>query len=175
VATPSLGPEALQFIDDDLDELRAAAARALSHADPGMAVEVLSELTQDPVWFVRLRAIVSLGKLSHPDAIPLLLRGLTDSNRLVRLRAAEGLIDFKTDTVSIFEKVVATKDRYGFYGYLTALENAGLQGKLEAELKATTQISAQKQAILLEVLRKGALPAEQPVYEETAAAAASRS
>jgi HEAT repeat protein len=175
VATPSLGPEALQFVDDDLDELRAAAARALSHADPGMAVEVLSELTQDPVWFVRLRAIVSLGKLSHPDAIPLLLRGLTDSNRLVRLRAAEGLIDFKTDTVSIFEKVVATKDRYGFYGYLTALENAGLQGKLEAELKATTQISAQKQAILLEVLRKGALPAEQPVYEETAAAAASRS
>jgi HEAT repeat protein len=175
VATPSLGPDALQFVDDDLDELRAAAARALSHADPGMAVEVLSELTQDSVWFVRLRAIVSLGKLSHSDAIPLLLRGLTDSNRLVRLRAAEGLIDFKTEMLSIFEKVVATKDRYGFYGYLTALENAGLQGKLEAELKATTQITAQKQAILLEVLRKGALPAEQPVYGKAAAAAASRS
>jgi HEAT repeat protein len=175
VATPSLGPDALQFADDDLDELRAAAARALSHADPGMAVEVLSDLTQDPVWFVRLRAIVSLGKLSHSDAIPPLLRGLTDSNRLVRLRAAEGLIDFKTEMLSIFEKVVATKDRYGFYGYLTALENAGLQGKLEGELKATTQISDQKKAILLEVLQKGALPAEQPGYGEAAAAAASRS
>jgi HEAT repeat protein len=174
IATPSLGPDALQFVDDDLDELRAAAARALSHADPGMAVEVLSELTQDPVWFVRLRAIVSLGKLSHSDAIPPLLRGLTDSNRLVRLRAAEGLIDFKTEMLSIFEKVVATKDRYGFHGYLTALENAGLQGKLEAELQATTQISAQEKAVLLEVLRTGGLPAEQPEFRK-AAAAASRS
>jgi HEAT repeat protein len=175
VATPSLGPDALQFVNDDLDELRAAAARALSHAEPSMAIDVLSELTQDPVWFVRLRAIVSLGKLGHPDAIPLLLRGLTDSNRLVRLRAAEGLIDFKTEMLTIFENVVATQDRYGFFGYLTALENAGSQGKLEAELKATTQISAQRQAILLEVLRTGALPAEQPVYSEAAAAAASRS
>ncbi len=175
VATPSLGLDALQFVNDELDELRAAAARALSRAEPSMAVDVLSELTQDPVWFVRLRAIVSLGKLCHPDAIPLLLRGLTDSNRLVRLRAGEGLIDFKTDMLTIFEKVVATQDRYGFFGYLTALENAGLQGQLEAELKATTQISAQRQAILLEVLRAGALPAEQPVYSGAAAAAASRS
>lgn len=172
VATTSLGPDALRFVDDDLDELRAAAARALSHADPGMAVEVLSELTQDPVWFVRLRAVVSLGKLNHPSAIPLLLRGLTDSNRLVRLRAAEGLIDFKAEMLSIFEKVVATKDRYGFYGYLTALENAGLQGRLKAELNATTEISAQQQAFLLEVLSKGALPAEQAAYGEAAAVAA---
>lgn len=172
VATPSLGPDALQFVDDDLDELRAAAARALSHADPGMAIEVLSDLAQDPVWFVRLRAIVSLGKMSHLNAIPLLLRGLTDSNRLVRLRAAEGLVDFKTEMVPIFEKVVATQDRYGFYGYLTALENADLQGKLEAELKSTTRISAPEQAALLEVLRTGALSAEQPVDSEAAVAAA---
>jgi len=33
VATPSLSLDLLQFVGDELDELRAAAARAMSHAD----------------------------------------------------------------------------------------------------------------------------------------------
>src|SRR5438270_4221987 len=97
VAAPSLAPELIRFADDDLPELRAAAARGLSYLTPGTAVEILSELAKDSVWFVRLRAIVSLGKLCHSSTLPFLLRGLTDSNRLVRLRAAEGLVDFKAD------------------------------------------------------------------------------
>src|SRR5580693_773076 len=64
VATPSLGLDLLQFVGDDLDELRAAAARALSHTKTGLAFDLLSELARDPIWYVRLRAIVSLGKLS---------------------------------------------------------------------------------------------------------------
>src|ERR1700730_4014001 len=92
VATPSLGMDLLQFVGDDLDEVRAAAARALSHTNSGVSFDVLVELARDPTWFVRLRAIVSLGKLSGPRAIPPLLRGLTDSNRLVRFRAAEALV-----------------------------------------------------------------------------------
>src|SRR6266849_4702258 len=74
-ATPSLGLDMLQFVGDDLDELRAAAARALSHTKSGLAFDLLNELARDPIWFVRLRAIVSLGKLSDPRAIPSLLRG----------------------------------------------------------------------------------------------------
>jgi HEAT repeat protein len=174
VATPSLGADLLQFVNDDVHELRAAAARALSRTKPGLAVEVLSELAQDPVWFVRLRAIVSLGKICHPKAIPSLLRGLTDSNRLVRLRAAEGLIDLKTEMVPIFEKVAATRDRYGFHAYLTALENAGLQAQLEAELKATGRFTRQAREVLLETLRSGTL-CEQPASQELASAQASSS
>src|SRR6266478_3205456 len=75
VATPSLGTEVVQFAEDSLPELRAAAARALSFVEPGLAVNVLSELARDPIWFVRLRAIVSLGKLGHGTGIPLLLHG----------------------------------------------------------------------------------------------------
>src|SRR5712664_3365155 len=95
VATPSLGLDLLQFAGDDLDELRAAAARALSHTKSGLAFDLLNELARDPIWFVLLRAIESLGKLSDPRAIPSLLRGLMDSNRLVRLRAAELLWNSK--------------------------------------------------------------------------------
>src|SRR6266513_2879576 len=63
VATPSLSVDLLQFMGDELDELRAAAARAMSHAERGLAFDVLSELVGDPIWFVRLRAAEALVKL----------------------------------------------------------------------------------------------------------------
>jgi HEAT repeat protein len=175
VATPSMGTEVLPFADDDLPELRAAAARALAYVEPGLALNVLSELAKDPVWYVRLRAIVSLGKLCHRTAIPFLLHGLTDSNRLVRLRAAEALLDFNNEMVPIFEKVVALRDRYGLHAYLTALENAGLLAKLQGEIKAIRRVSRSTKAILHEVLRTAMLPAEQPARHEEVAAAVSRS
>src|SRR5216683_2173250 len=176
VATPSMGTEVLPFADDDLPELRAAAARALSYVEPGLALNVLSELAKDPVWYVRLRAIVSLGKHYHRTAIPFLLHGLTDSNRLVRLRAAEALLDFNNEMVPIFEKVVALRDRYGLHAYLTALENAGLLAKLQAEIKSIRRVSRSTKVILHEVLRTAMLPAEQHArHEEVPAEAASRS
>jgi len=69
-----------------------------------------------------------------------LLHGLCDSNRLVRLRAAEALVNLKTDTVSIFEKVVAARDRYAQYAYLTTIDNAGLQPDLEARVRSAEQL-----------------------------------
>ena len=155
VATPSLGSELLRFADDELPELRAAAARGLSFLNPGAAVHVLSELAKDPVWFVRLRAIVSLGRLCHSTALPFLLHGLTDSNRLVRLRAAEGLVDFKAQLVQVFEMVVALQDQYGLHAYLTALENAGLQASLIAGIKDNPLASRETIEMLLEVLQTG--------------------
>src|SRR6202166_3575005 len=166
VASSSLGPELLQFADDDLPELRAAAARGLAYLNPSAAVNVLGELAKDAVWFVRLRAIVSLGGLCHPAALPSLLHGLTDSNRLVRLRAAEGLVDFKTQLLPIFEKVVVLRDQYGLHAFLTALENAGLQVTLVAAINNTTGRKSETNDILLEVLRTGKVSAHAKAFEE---------
>jgi HEAT repeat protein len=167
VATPSLGLDLLQFVGDDLDELRAAAARAMSHTKSGLAFDLLNELARDPIWFVRLRAIVSLGKLSEPRAIPSLLRGLTDANRLVRLRAAEALVELDTRMAPIFEQVVETGDRYGLHAYLTALENADLQAKLEQELQGSAEIKEEVRDRLQKVLRTGTLLAEEPAVSES--------
>lgn len=171
VATPSLGPELLRFADDSLPELRAAAARGMAYLSPGSAISVLSELAKDSVWFVRLRAIVSLGRLCHRSAIPSLLSGLTDSNRLVRLRSAEGLIDLKAELVQIFEMVVTLRDQYGLYAYLTALENAGLQARLQGEIEANLQ-TGDTNRILLETLLSGKLSAEPVAPEKNALAKA---
>lgn len=169
VATPSMGMDLLQFAGDELDELRAAAARALSQSQSRHAPEVLDDLSRDPIWFVRLRAIVSLGKLSDGRAVSPLLRGLTDSNRLVRLRAAEALVALKADMVSVFEQVVETRDRYGLHAYLTALENADLRQILEGELQASTKLNEEQKKRLASVLQGGMLPAQSPVYTQKTA------
>ena len=175
VAVASLGTELLRFVEDDLPELRAAAARALARVEPRSAIDALSQLSEDSVWFVRLRAVVSLGELRHPASIPPLLRSLGDSHRLVRLRAAEALVDLKQDPVVIFERVVALHDRYGLHAYLAALDNAGLQSAVEAELKASLGGNEKIRGTLLEVLSTGRLPDEQLVQQVMSHAAHSRS
>lgn len=172
VATPALGLDLLQFVGDDLDELRAAAARALSQADPGLALDVLNELARDPIWFVRLRAIVSLGKLANANVTPALLRGLTDANRLVRLRAAEALVAANIPLDAVFEQVVAIRDRYGLHAYLTAVENAGLRARLEEQLNNSNSLIPSDRDRLLDVLRTAALPPERSALVEPAAARA---
>lgn len=161
VATPALGLELLQFVGDEREELRAAAARAMSHtADAGVAFDALSELAEDRTWFVRLRAIIGIGNLADPRAIPTLLKGLTDSNRLVRLRAAEALVQFRAVLVPIFQQVIQLRDRYGLHAYLTAIENAGLRGRLESQLQDST-VGMDEVSRLRGVLQTGSLPPEE--------------
>ena len=167
VATPALSLDLLQFVGDDLDELRAAAARAMSHAEPGIAFDVLNELVGDPVWFVRLRAIISLGALCERRAIPDLIRGLKDSHRLVRLRAAEALVKLRSELVPIFKKVAATQDRYGLQAFLTALENAGLRRGLDEELQGSSLIGSGEKERLGKILESGELLAEEPAMAES--------
>jgi HEAT repeat protein len=169
VATPSLGVELLQFVGDEREELRAAAARAMSHAESGLAFDALTELARDRTWFVRLRAIIGMGQLADPRAIPTLLKGLTDSNRLVRLRAAEALVQFRAVMVPVFQQVIQLGDRYGLHAYLTALENAGLRGKLEAQLESNTSIDKEEMLRLQNVLQTGSLPDEEPRKTEAMA------
>jgi HEAT repeat protein len=173
VATAAVGLELLQFAEDGLDELRAAAARALSHKQGSLSLEALCELARDRVWFVRLRAIVSLGKHNQPEAIAALLHGLTDSNRLVRFRSAEGLVEHNVEIVSIFRRVLELRDLYGIHAYLTAVENASLSCILEANLKEEQEIGEQEREQLLEVLKTWKLPNNEdalaaPAMHETA-------
>ena len=170
VAAPSLAMDLLPFTEDKSDELRAASARALLTVQPGMALEALTQLAQDPVWFVRLRAIVSLGGMHDSRAIPLLLKGITDSNRLVRLRAAEGLIEFREQQVSLLAEIVNLHDRYGLHAYITALENANMRHNVREQVESSSTLDGEQKAALLEALDRGMLTARKPETLELAGA-----
>ena len=157
VATPSLEGDLIGLAQDELPELRAAAARAMSSAQPDHAVEVLAELSRDSVWFVRLRAVVALGKLHNALATPMILQTLTDANRLVRMRAGEALVAQPGEMAPIFAQVIAKRDRYGLYAYLAALENAGLRRNLETELQSDRSRKESERVKLLQILTDGKL------------------
>jgi HEAT repeat protein len=99
-----------------------------------------------------------MGKLCDQEAIPHLIKALTDSNRLVRMRAAEGLVDLKSEMVAIFAQVVKTGDRYGLHAFLAALENANLFKTLEAALRQPANFETEGEwGELLKVLQTGTL------------------
>src|SRR5258708_4039889 len=50
LATPSLGPELLQFADDNSPELRAAAPRGLSYLNPSAATTAPIQLPKHGIW-----------------------------------------------------------------------------------------------------------------------------
>jgi len=63
--------------------------------------------------------------------------------------------------VPVFQQVVQLRDRYGLHAYLTALENADLRGKLEAQIQSSTRAEDEERSALQKVLQTGALPAEE--------------
>jgi hypothetical protein len=91
---------------------------------------------------------------------------------LVRMRAAEGLVDLKSQLPSIFAQVVKTHDRYGLHAFLAALENAGLRNQLDAELRKESGRPKPEIEELLDVLSTGKLPETQVATLEPAPAAA---
>jgi len=153
VAVPALGNDLLPFVHDQESELRAAAARALPCCDTNLAIDALTDLASDPIWFVRLRAVVSLGKLRDPATIPPLLHCMRDPNRLIRLRSAEAMLKIKKGQAQIFQQVLAVKDKYALHAYLTALDNAGLQQALRDEITEYDGFSAATKSVLLQALQ----------------------
>ena len=135
LATPELQDDLLLLAVDPLPEVRASAARALGHADAQFAFPILSALSADPEWFVRLRAVVAIDGLKHPRSIPALVRALCDVNRQVRQRAATALSRLEPHLEEILERVLVTRDAYALQAMISALERSGGLAHLVEALK----------------------------------------
>lgn len=154
LAGPGLADELLVLATDPLPEVRAAAARALTHAEPSFALPVLRALARDPEWFVRLRAVVSLGSLDDPGRIRPLLRTLCDGNRYVRQRAAWALARMEPQLDDILEKVIETNDQYALEAFISELERSGGMEKLVQALEQRSGGEA-AEVLLLQALTAG--------------------
>jgi len=125
LASADLGEELLVLAADPLPEVRASAARALGHTNTSYTLPALHTLTNDPEWFVPLRAVVALGQVKNLGKIRILLRSLCDANRHVRQRAAWVLAQMEPHLERILEDVVATKDDYALQTFISELERSG--------------------------------------------------
>ena len=154
IATPDLDEDLLLLASDESSEVRASAARALACAKPGLAVSILAGLVDDEEWFVRLRAVVALGELEDPRAIPVLLHGLCDRNRQVRIRSACGLSRLKGHLEDIICLALKTQDVYAIQELVSELERSGGIFELVTALGDSSR-RTQAEAALLAAVRGG--------------------
>ena len=63
--------------------------------------------------------------LLHPRAIPLLVEGLCDPNRFVRLRGAMGLARLHTHVEEVLDLAADKQDRYAMQALLSELGSCG--------------------------------------------------
>lgn len=155
-ASLALGDDLLVLAYDLSDEVRASVARALGHAEFGFAFAALDMLATDHKWFVRLRAITSLGQFRETRALPTLLRGVCDRSRHVRQRAAEALAQMP-NPVAVLREVLDTRDAYALQAMIAEMDRIGVYDKVVEELQAAGDLAGGADArCLLQALESGA-------------------
>lgn len=154
----TLGEELISLAKDQSAEVRACASRGLPKLHPSIAVPALTELAEDNSWFVRLRAVVSLGSLDVPDVVAPLVRMLCDSNRLVRQRAAAALVRRSDQLRTILEDATALHDRYGLQALLSEMERSG---SLEPLMQTLQKTGSRALAESMERAREALRPQQQ--------------
>jgi HEAT repeat protein len=136
VISPELGEELGELCQDSSPEVRASVARALRQIAPAFASALLSTMTMDDVWFVRLRAVTSLAAFKDPNSIDIFVRSLCDTNRVVRQRSALALVDFPNHAKYILQLIIATEDKYALHSYVSELQRSARCGDLLRILRA---------------------------------------
>ncbi|MGB7022889.1 MAG: HEAT repeat domain-containing protein, partial [Candidatus Acidiferrales bacterium] len=173
VASVALGDDLLLLASDELPEVRASVARALRHAEFGFAFPALAQLATDGEWYVRLRAVTSLGQFRETRALPVLLRGVCDANRHVRQRAAEALAQ-APDPIGVLSDVLKTADAFALQAMIAELDRTGNFDKMMQALESGSgRIAHADEQQLLRALEAGAeklntmmrLPAKHKVPE----------
>ena len=139
VAWPGMRGNFLALASDPLADVRASAARIFALARPAGAFSILTKLAGDPEWFVRLRTMVALGDLHDPAAITVLLGGLCDINRLVRLRAASALAGVDGHEQGILHLATVTKDRYALQVLISEMQRMGTFSRMVEALATDSQ------------------------------------
>jgi HEAT repeat protein len=145
----------LRLTSDPEAEVRASSARLLTLAPIDVALPALNGLATDDEWFVRLRAVVALGQLQHPGATASLVRGLCDTHRFVRLRAARGLATMEEHLATVLDQVEATRDRYALQSLLSELELSGVVMGYVERLATTGAAQAQAERLIPRIVDLG--------------------
>lgn len=107
-------------------DVRARAADMIGWLKDDLALPVLSELSEDREWFVRLHAVRALAHQS-PPTIEIFARRLTDLHWRVREAAAQALgAEGRAGFDRLLQHFLSTDDRYSQEQAAEQFERAGL-------------------------------------------------
>ncbi len=134
IADASVLADMVSAANDSYAEVRAKVARGLARIPQALSVQTLAVLAYDPVWFVRLRALHSLGELGMPEGAGIAFAGLDDEGHEVRSRAAYALRKIQGMNLDLAVEVLRTKPRSSFESLISEWERAGFLDGLAQNL-----------------------------------------
>jgi HEAT repeat protein len=152
IANASVLPDLGAAAGDSNAEVRAKVARALARISDPQSLQALAVLACDPVWFVRLRALHSLGELGKPEGAGIALAGLDDAVREVSLRAAFALRRIQGMNIDLAVEVLRTKPRGSFESLISEWDRAGFLDALAHDLADAEAAKAEASREFLRVL-----------------------
>jgi hypothetical protein len=121
-------PVALEALRHPNPEMRSKALKLVGAAGDGLEErqkDRVTDLLNDPVWFVRLQAAKALGALRYGKAADSLGDRLCDENWQVRNGAALALTRFGNKAIPIFLGTLECKDRYAKESICEEIEKTG--------------------------------------------------
>ncbi len=138
--------------NDSYPEVRAKIARGLARIHHALSVQMLAVLAYDQVWFVRLRALHSLGELGMPEGAGIAFAGLDDESHEVSSRAAYALRKIQGMNIDLAVEVLRTKPRSSFNSLISDWERAGFLDGLAHDLADPGSEKANASREILRVL-----------------------
>jgi HEAT repeat protein len=151
VANETIVPDLLKTASDSEPEVRASLCRALAKAPAPRSLETLGKLAEDPVWFVRVRAVDALGRLEDSGAVPTVVAALDDRNPAVRTRAAWALRQIRGMDAEWGARTINQGSRRRAYSLISEWDRAGWLWEVVAGLtpRDPARAAASRQAIAL--------------------------
>ena len=137
-------------------EVRSKALKVLGRAENVRMVHNLPELIlpllEDPVWFVRLQAIRSIGALGYEGAMAPIGKLIFDENWQVRNEAARALTAFGERALDLFLEVLTGTDTYAKDSICEEIEKADFSEQLIKNVIAGDPGLQKKSRTVLEIM-----------------------
>lgn len=118
-------PYLLKLSEDEVDSVRASAAKGLGALGLTEAANRLVALLDDPWWIVRNDALKSLKELNISAAAGKIATLLRDHNWWVRENASEALFGFRDKSLPILIEMLEDEDRFARNRASEILERIG--------------------------------------------------
>jgi HEAT repeat protein len=134
---------------DDAPSVRAAAVEGLSSSDAPEATTVVRLLLADPVWYVRVHALRTLGSLERDDLLPEAAALLGDESWWVREAAKEALERRPKRAAELLLDYLEHPDAFARNGAAETLQNIGYLDALLDGVEADSPESRLVTRILL--------------------------
>jgi HEAT repeat protein len=124
----------LRLTADNSAEIRANACECLGEIAEGQAKDAVAGCLKDDAWFVRLKAVLALEKITGAKSIARIVFLIIDENWFVREAVKEIMAAHIDESISFIEEIFLSGNQQAGQSCLEVLERSGYDKKILEEI-----------------------------------------